>query len=67
MNDNLKKKQGHTTTVCFSVHTEDDADIVKWISQQENKSEAIRRAIRTTITYSDATKYDAVNNQEERS
>lgn len=49
MNDNLKKRQGHTTTVCFSVHTEDDADIVKWISQQENKSEAIRKAIRTII------------------
>lgn len=60
MNDNLKKRQGHTTTVCFSVHTEDDADIVRWISQQENKSEAIRSAIRTRII-------DAVNNQEERS
>jgi hypothetical protein len=36
-------------TESFSVHTERDRDILRWLDAQDNKSEAIRRAIRAYI------------------
>lgn len=36
----------------FLINTERDADILKWIAMQDNKSEAIREAIRLSIQQS---------------
>lgn len=36
-------------TESFSIHTEEDKDIIKWLDAQDNKSKAIRKAIRAYI------------------
>ena len=35
----------------------DDKDIISWLGKQENRSEAVRRALRASIEYEEATKY----------
>ena len=56
MNDRLKKTASSQKIICISLNTEDDADIIRWINQQDNKSEAVRRAIRADIAYWESTK-----------
>lgn len=36
---------------------EKDADIIEWLNNQENRSEAIRQAIRDRITYTEQVKH----------
>lgn len=37
---------------------EKDADIIEWLNKQENRSEAIRQAIRDRITYTEQVKHE---------
>lgn len=37
---------------------EKDADIIEWLNKQENRSEAIRQAIRDRITYTEQAKHE---------
>lgn len=46
MNDRLKKTASSQKIICISLNTEDDADIIRWLDEKDNKSEAIRKAIR---------------------
>ena len=46
-----KKKM---VSVIFDIKT--DKDIISWLEKQENRSEAIRRAIRADIVYWESTK-----------
>lgn len=34
------------TTIAFTLDTEEDGDILRWLARQENKSAAIRAALR---------------------
>ena len=34
-----------------------DKDIIRWLGKQENRSEAVRKAIRADITYTEQTKH----------
>lgn len=36
------------------LHRDLDADIISWLGKQENRSEAIRRALRESIIYQEA-------------
>ena len=49
------------TAVGFSCDTESDADILAWLSQQENKSASIRRAIRGAWLQESVTLGDVLN------
>jgi hypothetical protein len=48
-------------TVGFSCDTERDADLLAWLERQENKSAAIRTAIRASWLQSSATLGDVLN------
>ncbi len=49
------------TTVGFSLDTDRDADIIAWLDRQENKSRAIREAIRTSWLRGNTTLGDVLN------
>ena len=49
------------TTRAFSLDTDNDADIITWLDAQENKSLAIRRAIRAAWLRSGVTLGDVLN------
>jgi hypothetical protein len=49
------------TTEAFSLDTERDADILDWLESQDNKSAAIRAAIRASWLSSSITLADILN------
>ena len=49
------------TTVGFSCDVERDADILAWLERQENKSQAIRKAIRASWLESGISLADVLN------
>jgi hypothetical protein len=49
------------TTEAFSLDTERDADILDWLEEQDNKSAAIRAAIRASWLSSSITLADILN------
>lgn len=49
------------TTAAFSLDTDDDADIVVWLSAQGNKSAAVRQAIRASWLRDSVTLGDVLN------
>lgn len=49
------------TTEAFSLDTERDADILSWLDKQENKSAAIRAAIRSSWLSGSITLADILN------
>lgn len=64
MNNKLKKDAGklagyayqknymkNHTKVCISLDNKEDADIIKWLKEQKNRSEAVRKSIRERMTW----------------
>ena len=37
-------------TLCVTLDKESDADIIRWLSSQQNRSVAVRKALREVIT-----------------
>lgn len=60
MNEGLKKtKSQHNAmakymerhkTLCVTLDKKNDADIIRWLSTQQNRSQAVRKALREVIT-----------------
>lgn len=51
-----KKYMDRHKMLCVLLDTKDDKDIISWLGKQENRSEAVRRAIRADIVYRESTK-----------
>lgn len=64
MNNKLKKDAGklagyayqknymkNHTKVCISLDNTEDADIIRWLKEQKNRSEAVRKSIRERMTW----------------
>lgn len=53
MNDALKKAQAEYNKKCYifnlRLNQETDADIIKWLDQQENRAGAVKKIIREQI------------------
>lgn len=45
-----KKHMTKCQTMCVTLRNEQDADIIKWLSEQDNRSEAVRKVLRQWIT-----------------
>ena len=45
----LKRYMTRHKTMCVTLNTEKDNDILSWLGEQENRSEAIREALKQTI------------------
>jgi hypothetical protein len=63
MNETLKKKPKYQKRymerhkmLCVLLSNERDKDIIDWLRTQENASESVRRALRSSIEYQDMTK-----------
>lgn len=69
MNNKLKKDAGKLagyayqksymeshTKVCITLDNTEDADIIRWLKKQKNRSEAVRKIIRTEMTWTDNVK-----------
>ena len=69
MNNKLKKDAGklagyayqknymkNHTKVCISLDNKEDADIIRWLKNQKNRSEAVRMSIRERMTWTDSVK-----------
>ena len=63
MNDALKKNEKYQKRymkrhkmLCVLLCNEKDKDIIDWLRTQENASESVRRALRSSIEYQDMTK-----------
>lgn len=57
MNHDLQKKKGNRkqylkkymerhTTLCVTLDKQDDKDIITWLCEQENRSQAVRAALK---------------------
>ncbi|MBR6984131.1 MAG: hypothetical protein IKH75_11530 [Ruminococcus sp.] len=64
MNNKLKKNESYKKRymrkhkmLTALLDKEKDADIIEWLNKQENRSEAIRQAIRDRITYTEQVKH----------
>jgi len=64
MNNKLKKNESYKKRymrkhkmLTALLDKEKDADIIEWLNKQENRSEAIRQAIRDRITYTEQAKH----------
>lgn len=64
MNNKLKKNESYKKRymrkhkmLTALLDNEKDADIIEWLNKQENRSEAIRQAIRDRITYTEQAKH----------
>lgn len=44
------KFRGKNKAYCFNLNTIKDKDLIKWLEEQENRSEAIREALRELRT-----------------
>lgn len=44
--------------LCVLLDSKDDKDIISWLETQENRSGAVRKALRESIEYSEMTTYD---------
>ena len=51
-----KKYMDKHRMLCVLLDTKNDKDIISWLGKQENRSEAVRRAIRADIVYWESTK-----------
>ena len=51
-----KKYMDKHKMLCVLLDTKNDKDIIQWLGKQENRSEAVRRAIRADIVYWESTK-----------
>lgn len=63
MNDALKKNEKYQKRymkrhkmLCVLLDNEKDKDIINWLKMQENASESVRRALRSSIEYQEMTK-----------
>lgn len=63
MNEALKKNEKYQKRymkrhkmLCVLLSNENDKDIISWLKTQENASESVRRALRSSIEYQDTTK-----------
>ena len=63
MNEALKKNEKYQKRymkrhkmLCVLLSNENDKDIIDWLRTQENASESVRRALRSSIEYQDMTK-----------
>lgn len=69
MNNKLKKDAGKLagyayqksymkshTKVCITLDNTEDADIIRWLKKQKNRSEAVRKSIREGMTWTDSVK-----------
>ena len=62
MNESLKKPEKYRKRymrshkiITLLLDNKRDADIIRWLGRQENRSEAIRMAIRSCIEYQEKT------------
>lgn len=51
-----KKYMNRHKMLSVLLDEKNDKDIISWLGEQENRSEAVRRAIRESIEYQEATK-----------
>lgn len=63
MNEALKKNEKYQKRymkrhkmLCVLLSNENDKDIINWLRTQENASESVRRALRSSIEYQEMTK-----------
>lgn len=63
MNDALKKNEKYQKRymkrhkmLCVLLSNENDKDIINWLRTQENASESVRRALRSSIEYQEMAK-----------
>ena len=63
MNEALKKNEKYQKRymkrhkmLCVLLSNENDKDIIDWLRMQENASESVRRALRSSIEYQEMTK-----------
>jgi len=63
MNESLKKPEIYRKRymkrkkmLCVLLDNEKDKDVIKWLATQQNASESVRRALRSSIEYQDMTK-----------
>lgn len=71
MNAALKKEEKHNNrqakymkrhmTLCVTLDKENDADIIKWLGTQENRSQAVRSLIKGVINEKDNEPKDKVS------
>ena len=51
-----KKYMERHQTLCVTLSKDNDKDIISWLGKQENRSQAVREALRCQITYEEMTK-----------
>lgn len=63
MNESLKKPEIYRKRymkrkkmLCVLLDNEKDKDIISWLGRQENASESVRRALRSSIEYQEMAK-----------
>jgi len=51
-----KKYMSRHQTMCVTLNEENDRDIITWLEKQENRSDSIRKAIKTYIALQESVK-----------
>ena len=54
--DYQKKYMAKHQMLCINLDKKEDKDIIRWLNHQENKSKAVRRALRESITLMEASR-----------